>query len=98
MKRIRFNREFQQEPKPAETERDADIVFLVGAINAAQNASPKVREKILADVQQYTQTSAKELSFLFAEDNNNDDNSVFDMPNAERRRMIIRNNLLDAAE
>ncbi len=98
MTKIRFNSEVRNELNAVETELDADIVFLMGAIKAAQNASPTVREKILSDVQQHTKTTAEELRFLFAADNNNDDHSVFDMPNAERRRMIIRHNLLDAAE
>ncbi len=98
MTKIRFNREANTEPKLVEARTDADVIFLMGAIRAAQNASPEVREKILLDVQLHTQTTANELRFLFAGDNNNEDHSAFDMPNAERRRVVIRNNLLDAAE
>ncbi len=87
-----------KEPEKVTREASADVMFVAGAMRAAKHASPEVRAKILADVQALTQTPGEHLDFMFATDNDNNDHSVFDMPDSERRRQIIRNNFLDAAE
>lgn len=86
------------EPTKVVTEASADVMFVAGAMRAAKHTSPEVRAKILEDVQAFTQTPPEHLGFMFATDNDNNDHAVFDMPDAERRRQIIRDNFLDAAE
>lgn len=83
---------------PIKTETSADVLFMSGALQAAQNSSPAIRRKILSDVQRFANISAGEIEFMFALDNNNNDNGAFDMPDAGRRRNIILANNLDAAE
>ena len=86
------------EPTKVATEASADVMFVAGAMRAAKFASPEIRAKILADVQAFTQTPSERLDFMFATDNDNNDHAIFDMPDSERRRQIIKNNFLDAAE
>lgn len=84
--------------KPVVPETNADVMFMSGALKAAQNSPPEIRAKILSDVQAFTNIAASEVAFMFDPESDNNDHSVFDMPDSERRRQIIRDNLLDAAE
>lgn len=84
--------------KPVVNEPSADVMFMSGALKAAQNSPPEIRAKILSDVQAFTNIAASEVAFMFDLNSDNNDHSVFDMPDSERRRQIIRDNLLDAAE
>lgn len=84
--------------KLAANEPSADVMFMSGALKAAQNSPPEIRAKILSDVQAFTNIAASEVAFMFDQNSDNNDHSVFDMPDSERRRQIIRDNFLDAAE
>jgi len=86
------------EPKVVRSESNAETVFMAGAVRAAQNSPPEIRNRILSDIQTYTDTPASQLDFMFGSDNDNNDHAVFDMPDSERRRKIIKENFLDAAE
>lgn len=83
---------------PEHVALSADVMFLTGALKAAKNTPPRIREKVLMDIQAIMKCSAEELEFMFSAHNDNSDHSVYDFPDSERRRMIIRNNNLDAAE
>ena len=84
--------------KPEVLRLSDDVLFLSGAVRAAQNVPDHLRAKILWDIQDVLNCSDGELDFLFGTANDMSDVNVFDLPNAERRRSIIRYNLLDAAE
>ena len=83
---------------PLEAQTRSDVLFMAGAMRAARNSSPSVRAKIMADIEALTSTSSETLAFMFSFDNDNNDHAVFDFPDSERRRLIIQNNRLDAAE
>lgn len=84
--------------KPVDAQLGADVMFITGALRAAKNSSPEIRQKILSDIQTFTNTSASAVEFMFAPNNDNNDHSVFDMPDSQRRRKLICDNHLDAAE
>lgn len=88
----------KQEPVPVKAQTSSDVMFLSGALRAAKHASPSVRQKILSDIQTYSNTDPAEVEFLFGSNNDNNDHAVFDFPDSDRRRQYIRDNLLDAAE
>lgn len=87
-----------EEQEPILEKPSADVLFMSGAIRAAQNSSPVIREKILQDISLHMDASPESLEFMFTSDNNNNDHTVFDFPDSERRRKCIQDNLLDAAE
>jgi len=86
------------EPKPEKMEHSTDVMFLAGAIRAAKNSNSKIRQKLMADMRSVLKCSNEELEFLIAANNHNFDKSIYDFPDADRRRYVIENNLLDAAE
>lgn len=75
-----------------------DVLFFHGAIKAAQNSSPKVRDKILTDLGVMMNCDPAQFQYLFDAQNDHHNHSFYDFPDSERRRLIIRNNRLDAAE
>ncbi len=77
----------------------ADVVFISGGLKAAMNTRSTVRDNILGDVCQALNCKPEALDFLFEGGGKlDDDEADFDFPDAERRRKIIRDNHLDAAE
>ncbi len=98
MKKQIFETSEIKEPNPVLTETSSDVLFMAGALRAAKHSSPKIRQKILNDISAYSSIPANEVAFMFASDNDNNDHAVFDFPDSERRRLCIRNNMLDAAE
>ena len=83
---------------PVVKAHSADVVFMAGALRAAKNSPPAIREKILADLQDHVDYDASELAFLFDGETDHNDHALYDFPDSERRRKIIRDNRLDAAE
>lgn len=77
----------------------ADVKFILGGLKAAQNSQRSVRENVMIDVSKALNCDPKDLDFLFAGSHESDSHaSIFDFPDSERRRSIIRNNVVDAAE
>jgi len=98
MKKKIFQTEGKIRSKAVERDIVSDVLFLMGAIKAAQNSGPEIRQKILSDVKAYTGQAPGSFAFMFASDYDNNDHGVFDMPNSGRRRKIVRDNFLNAAE
>ncbi len=91
--------EFGRIVLPVAQRRTADVLFLSGALKAAKNTSPDIRKKILTDIISHTEYSETELSFLFSDiPQEAHDPKIYDFPDSERRRQVIRANRLDAAE
>lgn len=86
------------EQEPISRKPSADVLFMSGAIRAAQNSSPVIRQKILQDISRHVDVSPQSLEFMFTSEHNNSDRAVFDFPDSQRRRKIILENYLDAAE
>ena len=84
--------------KPVETGNAADVTFVAAGIKAAQNLPRKHRRSVVIDVCQALRCKPHDLEFLFDAANDDDDETVYDFPDSERRRMVIRYNNLDAAE
>ncbi len=84
---------------PVQADASADVVFISGGLKAAQNSRSAIRNSVLGDVSKALNCQPEDLSFLFDNSKSTDsDFDVFDFPDAERRRMVIRNNRLDVAE
>lgn len=98
MKHI-FKQSVPRNGNPADAKISADVAFVTGGIKAAFHTKNAVRETILDDVSQALNCSSEDLAFLFE---NNDasetESNVFDFPDADRRRWVIRENQLNAAE
>lgn len=75
-----------------------DVTFLAGAIRAAKNTPLHIRRKVMADIVNIMGCNPSDLEFLFVPQNDNQNHEHFDFPNSARRRQIIRDNFLDAAE
>ncbi len=75
-----------------------DVTFIVGAIRAAKNSPPHIRHKVISDIVDVIGCKPDDLEFLFVPQNDNECHEHFDFPNSARRRQVIRDNELDAAE
>lgn len=84
--------------KPQPAVLSDDVTFLAGAIRAAKNTPPHIRRKVIADIVNVMGCNPSDLEFLFVPQNDNQNHEHFDFPNSARRRQIIRDNFLDAAE
>lgn len=85
--------------RPVDQRASAEVVFITGGIKAAMNTSPSVRNKIVKDVSEVLNCTPLELEFLFGgTEADADEATIYDFPDSERRRRIIRENRLDAAE
>lgn len=85
--------------RPVDARENAEVVFVSGGLKAAMNTPPSVRQKIIHDVSEALNCSPLELEFLFSGTGTDaDEASIYDFPDSERRRRIIRDNRLDAAE
>ena len=84
---------------PVTQDASADVVFISGGLKAAKNSRKLVRSNVLDDVSEALNCQPEELSFLFdSESTIASDSEIFDFPDSERRRTVIRNNQLDMAE
>lgn len=85
--------------RPVDQRASAEVVFISGGIKAAMNTPHAVRQKIMSDVSEALNCTSAELAFLFSGcEPQIDDTSIYDFPDSERRRRVIRENRLDAAE
>jgi hypothetical protein len=75
-----------------------DVLFVQGGLLAAKNSRPSVKKKIMQDVSGALGCAQGELDFIFSNENDAEGVSVFDLPDAKRRRRVIKSNHLDAAE
>ena len=82
---------------PVESGKAAEVAFVAAGIKAAQNSRLATRQSVVSDVCQALSCQPNDLEFLFGAAND-DDETVYDFPDSERRRMVIRYNNLDAAE
>lgn len=82
---------------PVEVRPQADVTFISAGIRAAQNSQSDVRNAVVKDVSDALSCAPKDLDFLF-ESSDEDDATIYDFPDSERRRKIIAYNNLDAAE
>ncbi len=85
--------------RPVDLGASAEVVFVSGGIKAAMNTPPAMRQKIIQDVSEALNCEPLDLEFLFSPQKaETDEASIYDFPDSERRRQIIRSNQLDAAE
>lgn len=83
---------------PVDNDMAAEVMFIQGAIRAARNVKPELREKLMRDLSMALACSPAELEFLFEQGEDIDPRELYDFPDSERRRRVIRENRLDAAE
>lgn len=94
-----FKQSVPRDGDPADAETSADVAFVSGGLKAALYTKNSVRETILNDVSQALNCDAEDLTFLFESSNDTEsDNNIYDFPDADRRRRVIRENHLNAAE
>lgn len=86
-----------RDTKPVDVAPRADVSFISAGIKAAQNSQTEVRDLVLEDVSQALACTPKDLEFLF-KSTEEDENTIYDFPDSERRRKVIAHNNLDAAE
>lgn len=82
--------------KPVEVSLRADVTFISAGIIAAQNSDTTTRDNVIADISNVMSCASEDLDFLFK--SSDDDPSIYDFPDSERRRKVIAYNKLDAAE
>lgn len=89
----------KRKPVPMRPEPAADVVFVVGGLKAAFHSQKTVRNNVMSDVSKVLNCDPGELDFLFGHDSHSGaELDVFDFPDSDRRRQVIRKNHLDAAE
>lgn len=91
-----FEDKEEPETKPVSSETTSEMLFIQGGLRAARNSPPSIRETVMNDLSHIMGCSTESLEFLFGSDQ--DDKSIYDFPDSERRRQVIRDNKLDAAE
>lgn len=97
MKRLYKDNLISNRELPVSVDIANDVTFLHGALRAAQNSRALVRDKIINDIIEVLECEADEIEFLFKHEPQNDQ-EIFDFPDDERLRFVMRNNFLDAAE
>ena len=94
-----YNKSTGRTPVPLQSDPAADVVFIAGGLKAALNCLKPVRKSVISDVSKALNCEPEDLEFLFTDSADAKvDLTIFDFPDSERRRQIIRNNFLDAAE
>lgn len=94
-----YYRRTRQKINPDQSASTADVAFVTGGLKAALHSHNAVRKNVMSDVSRVLNCDPQELDFLFGETAaTSNDNDVFDFPDSHRRRRVIRNNFLDAAE
>lgn len=97
--KLPFENGTRRKGRPVEQAATAESVFISGGLKAAMNTPPAVRRKIMKDISAALECDPVELEFLFSQSPTPlNDAAVYDFPDAERRRSVIRENRLDAAE
>jgi len=77
----------------------SDVQFIQGALKAAKNSSSQIRELVLKDLCSVLGCRLGDLEFLFSDSGvQGDEVGIYDFPDASRRRKIITDNHLIAAE
>ncbi len=97
----RMNKLFRRtsiDDAPISNPASSDVVFIAGGLKAAKNCPEIHRQKVLHDVSQVLQCTPQDLNFLFDAQGDEPDNSIYDFPDSERRRQVLRHNGLLAAE
>ena len=84
--------------KPTDQSASADVAFVSAGLVAAFHTKKTVRETILSDVSNALNCKSEDLEFLFSDEQDDDSSADFDFPDAERRRRVMRENRMDAAE
>lgn len=94
-----FHKSSRQKIAPLSTKPTAEVVFIAAGLKAALYSQTAIRASVLNDVSKALNCPPEALNFLFnANDEREKDQNVFDFPDEIRRRTIIRDNFLDAAE
>lgn len=83
---------------PVSFEPAADVVFITGGLKAALHSQNHIRDNVLGDVSEALNCTPEDLNFLFEDGENREDDTIFDFPDEDRRRKVMRDNFLDAAE
>lgn len=83
---------------PVDAQQNADVNFIAAGLKAARNSRNDIRATVLDDVSKALDCTPEDLSFLFKGVPEDEDVTIYDFPDSERRRQVIAYNNLDAAE